>query len=115
MQAAYHMDFGDPKRERFPHSANDFINRRLEGVRIALFCGKSAKLARKNADVGVIDVTVMNVSGVVTVFSLAQNVSDHSRRVEVMRAVKRDRIGLSESLGCLNFLGDRPEFLRDKF
>src|SRR6266516_6890467 len=110
MQPADHVDFGYPKGHRLPDSTDNFIDRVFEGVRITLSSRKSAELAGKDADVGVIDVTIVNVGRVVAIFSLAQNVGDHSERVEVVRAVERDRIGLGDSLGRLNFFGDRPEF-----
>jgi hypothetical protein len=94
MQSADHVDFGYPKGQRFPDSIDNFIDRVFEGMRITLFRRKSAELAGKDADVGVIDVTIVNVGRVITVFSLAQNVGDHSERVEVVRAVECNRIGL---------------------
>jgi hypothetical protein len=94
MQSADHVDLGDPKGQRLLDSADNFVDRIFEGVRITLFRRKSAELAGKDADVGVIDVTIVNVGRVVAVFSLAQNVGDHSKRVEVVRTVERYRIGL---------------------
>ena len=94
MQPADHVDFGYPKGQRLPDSAGNFINRVFEGVRITLSSRKSAELAGKDADDGVIDVTIVNVGRVVASFSLAQNVGDHSERVQVVRTVKRNRIGL---------------------
>jgi len=94
MQPAHHVDFGDPKRQRLPNSTGDFVSRVFERVCITLFGRKSAELAGKDADVGVIDVTIVDVGRVVSVFSFARNVGDHSQRVEVVRTVKRDRISL---------------------
>ncbi len=94
MQTADHVDFGDPKGQRLPDSADNFVNRIFEGVRITLFRRKRAELAGKDADVRVINVTIVDVRCVVAVFSFAQNVGDHSQRVEVVRAVEGDRIGV---------------------
>lgn len=62
------MYFGYPKGQRLPDSADNFIDRVFEGVRITLFSRKSAELAGKDTDVGVIDVTIVNVGRVVAVF-----------------------------------------------
>src|SRR5438876_10539971 len=109
MQPADHVDFGYPKGQRLPDSTDNFIDRVFEGVRITLFSRKSAELAGKDADVGVINVTIVNVGRVVAVFSGAHNVGDHSERVQVTRTVERNRIGLCDSLGRLIFFDDWPE------
>ena len=61
MKSAYHVDFSDPERQRLSDNADNFIDRIFEGVRITLFRRKSAELAGKDADVGVINVTIVNV------------------------------------------------------
>src|ERR1041385_6237759 len=113
MQPADHVDFGDPKGQRVPDSADNFINRIFERVRIALFRRERTELAGKDADVGVIDVTIVDVRRVVAVFSLAQNAGDHSQRVQVIRAIKRNSIGIGDSLTCFNLFGDGLEVFRD--
>jgi len=52
------MHFSDPERDRFLDDANNFLNRIFESVRIAFPGRESAELTRKDADIGVVDVTV---------------------------------------------------------
>src|SRR5437867_11104777 len=84
VQPADHVHLRDPKAERFSHHADNFVDRVFKGVRIALLGGESAKLAGEDANVGIIDVTVVNVGRVVAVLLLAHDVSDHSKRVKIV-------------------------------
>ena len=61
----------------------------LESVRVALFRRKSAELAGENADVGIVDVTIVNVSGEVAVFALAHCARHDAESVEIIRFVER--------------------------
>ena len=110
MQPADHVHFSDSKGQRVPDRADNFVDRILEGMRVTFFCGESTKLTRKDANVGVIDVTIVDIGREVAVFSLTQNVGDYSQCVQVARAIERERIGLRDSLTSFNFFGDWPKF-----
>ena len=70
MQTAHHVHLGDSKRQRFPHCAEDVVNRAFKGVRIALACGESTELTGENTDIRIINVAIEDVAGVFTVLSL---------------------------------------------
>ena len=84
MEPADHVHLRDSKAERFSHHADNFVNRVFKGVCIALLRGESAELAGEDANIGIIDVTIVNVGGVVAVLSLAHDVGDHAKRVKIV-------------------------------
>src|SRR5437773_6405802 len=94
MQPAHHVHFRNPEGERIAHYADNFVNRVFKGVRITLFGCESTELAGQDADVGIIDVTIVNVCCVVAVRSLAHNVGNHSKSVKVIRTIEIERVRL---------------------
>src|SRR5260370_2785991 len=73
MQAADHVHFGYSKRERFSDCPDNLVTRIFKGVGVALLGGKGAELAREYTDVGIIDVTVVDIASVVPIFSLTHD------------------------------------------
>src|SRR6266513_2969730 len=92
MKSADHMHFGDSQAKRIAHHADDFIDRVFKRVRITFLRGESAKLAGENANIRVIDVTIVDVSCVVAVFSFAHDVGHDAKRVEIVRIVKTQSV-----------------------
>ena len=109
MQPANHMHFGDSERKSFLNNANDFLNRIFESVGIAFPGREGAELARKDADVGVVDVTVVNVTRVVPIFSFAHDIRHYSQRVEIARLIQRERIGVTDALLGFDFFCNGPK------
>ena len=58
MKTADHVNFGDPVGQCVCDGLDDLRDRKLEGVRLAFLRSESAELARKEADVGIVDVIV---------------------------------------------------------
>ena len=83
VQTANHVHLRDSKGERIAYDSDNFVNRVFESVRIAFLGGKSAELARENANVRVIDVSIVNVGGVVAVLSFTNNAGNHPEPVEI--------------------------------
>jgi hypothetical protein len=77
------MQFGDAELESLTSLLNDLLNSVLEPVGIALFTRESAELAAENAIIGVVDVTIQDVTGPVTIFPLAHQVGDCAEGVQV--------------------------------
>ena len=94
MQPAYHMHFRNPERERIAHHADNFVNRIFKRVRITLFGGESTELTGQNADVGIIDVTVVNIGRVIAVLAFAHHVGNHPKGVKIVRTIKIECIRL---------------------
>jgi hypothetical protein len=109
MKPTYHMDLGDTKGQGFPDNADDFLNGILKGMGIAFLGGESAKLAGKYADVGVVDVAVMNVTGVIPVLSFAHDVRHHPEGVQVARLIQSKCFGIVDTLLRFNFLCNGPK------
>ena len=103
------MDFGDPKGNSFFDNANDFLNRVLESVGIEFVSSKRAELSRKDANVGVIDVTIVDVAGVIAVLSFAHDISDHAQRIEFARFIQSQRIGVADAFLGFDFLCNGPK------
>ena len=94
MQSADHVHFSHSEVKGVSYNPDNFLNRVLKGVRIAFLGGKSTELARQHTDIGVIDVPVVDVRGVVAVLALAHHVRDHSKAVEIIRAIERQSVRL---------------------
>jgi hypothetical protein len=109
MQTSDHMDFGDPKRKSFFDSANDFLNRIFESVGIAFFGSKRAELARKDANVGVIDVTVVDVTRVIPIFSFAHDIRHHAQRIKFARFIQSERVDVADAFLGFDFLCNGPK------
>ena len=114
MQPADHVHFGDAEPSASSTPRDDFIDRLLESVGVALFRGESAELAGENADVGVVDVTIVDVGGVVAVLSLAHRARHDAERIEIIRSIERQSVLLGNPLPAFDFLRDRPKFIRDQ-
>ena len=67
--------------------ANDFLDRIFKRMGIALLGGESAELTREDADVGVVDVTVVNVGGEIAVLSFAHHIRHHPQRIQIGRPI----------------------------
>ena len=87
MQTADHVNFGYAETECFRDRADNFVNCVLKRVRIAFLGRESAELAGEDANVRVVNVTVVDVSGAVPIFPLAHNVGHDSKVIEIVRAI----------------------------
>jgi hypothetical protein len=114
MQPADHVDFGYSKRERFRDGPDNLITRMFKGMGVALLGGEGAELAGEYTDVGIVDVPVVDIAGVVSIFSLTHHTGDDPERVEIVRAIQIESIGLRNSLRRLNFFSDWPKFFGNK-
>jgi hypothetical protein len=56
-------------------------------VGVTLLGREGAKLAREHANVGVIDVTIVDVSGVIAVLSFSDGICDDAEGIEIVRAI----------------------------
>src|SRR2546423_13538193 len=84
MQTADHVYLRDPEWERFRHGLNDLAGCVLKGMGIAFFGGERAKLTGEDADIRIVDVTIVNVGGDVAVLSLSHDVREHAERVQIV-------------------------------
>ena len=94
VQPADHMHFSDSKAERIAYHVDDFLNGVLKGVGVAFFSGESAELAGEDANIRIIDVTIVDVRRVIAVLSLALDIGDHSKRIQVARTVQLKSVSL---------------------
>ena len=92
MQSADHVHLGDAEGERISHGLNNFVNCIFECMSVAFLRGKSAELARQDADVRVIDVAIVDISCVIAVLPLAHHVGDHSKSVKIVCTIKRQSV-----------------------
>ena len=94
MQTADHVYFGYSKRERFSDCPDDLVTRIFKGMGIALLGGKGAELAGEYTDVRIVDVPVVDIAGVVSIFSFPHDIGDDPKRVKIIRAIQIESIGL---------------------
>src|SRR5260370_6860574 len=69
MQAADHVHFGYSERECFSDCPDNFVTRIFKGMGVAFLGGKGAELAREYTAVSTIDVTLVDIPGVVSISS----------------------------------------------
>jgi hypothetical protein len=89
------------------------LDGKFKRVRIALPGGESAELARKNTDVGIVDVSVVNVTGVIPVLSFAHHIRHHPEGVQITRLIQSQRLGIADALLRFNFLCNGPKRVGD--
>jgi hypothetical protein len=81
---------------------------------VALLGGDGTELAGEYTDVRIVDVTIVDIGGVVAVLSLPHRARHHSQRVEIRGTIEKERIVVGNALARLDFLGDRAELLWDE-
>src|SRR5437763_15630329 len=109
MKAAYHVDFSNAEWQGFADHANDFLDGIFKGVRIAFPRRKGTKLTGKNADVGVVNIAIVNITSVVPILTLAHDVCHYAKRVQIVRLVQTQPVGVANTLTRFNFFGNGPE------
>ena len=97
MKAADHMNFGYPELKRLTGGLNDLGDGEFEGVRVAFPGTKGAELARKNANIGIVDVPIQDIGGAIPVFSLPNDIGDQTECINVRRAIEPRRFVLVDS------------------
>jgi hypothetical protein len=83
-------------------------------VRIALPGGECAKLARQDADIRIVDVTIEDISSDVAILPLSDCASHNPEGIKIIRTVKIQSILFRNALRVFDFLRDRPKFIRDQ-
>src|SRR6266404_1640084 len=106
MQATDHVYLSDANPERFTNHVDNLVDRVFEGMRIPFFGRKCTKLARENTNVGVIYVTIMDVSRDVAVPLLAGRARHNSQCIQIVGTVELKRFGLRDALPVIYLLGD---------
>jgi hypothetical protein len=88
---------------------NDFINRQLEPVGIALLSGKGTKLAAQDAVVRVVDVAIDDIAGPIANFSLARHIGYRPDRIYILALEKAQRVRFGNAFAGDNLVIDVPE------
>jgi len=114
MQSTDHMNFRYPELKRLTSGLNDLWYSEFEGVRIAFPGTKGAELARKNANIGVVNVTVQDIGGAIPVFPLPNDVGDQTKCINVRRAIKPRSFLFVDSFARQDLVTDRAKFLRNE-
>src|SRR4051812_27134797 len=101
MQTADDVQFGHADVQRGASFLDDFLNRQLESIGIALLFGEGAELAAQDAVVGVVNIAVNDVTGAVAVFAFANQFGDGTDGVEVLGFEQAKGVGFGNALtGC---------------
>jgi hypothetical protein len=114
MKPPNHMNFGYPELKRLTSGLNDLWDGEFEGVRVAFPGTKGAELARKNANIGIVDVTIQDISRAIPVFPLPNDIGDQTKCINVRRAIKPRRFVLGDSFARQDLVTDRAQFLRNE-
>ena len=114
MKAADHVNFGNPEAKRLMCCLDDLGDGQFECVRVTFPGTKRAELARKNADVGIVDVPIQDIGGAISVFSLPDDICDQPERINVGGAIEARGFVLVNSFSCHDLIADRAQFLRNE-
>src|SRR6266571_7916385 len=98
MQAADHVYLGYSKGECFRNGSDDFVTRIFKGMDVSLLGGEGTELAGEYTDVGIVDVTVVDIGRVVAVLSLPHGARHHSQCVEIRRTIEKERVFVGNAL-----------------
>src|SRR5438876_10827164 len=104
------MQFGDADVECLAGHFDDFLDTVLEAVGVAFFAGKGAKLAAQDAVVGIVDVAIDNVAGIVAVLPLPNEIGDRADGIEVFAFKQAQAVGFGNTFTGDNFLVDVAQF-----
>ena len=89
MESTNHVDFGHALAKRLVNYGHDLIGRLFKCVRVAFFCRESTELTGENTDVGIIDVTVVDVGRGLSILLLTDRRCHNPERVQIVRTIKR--------------------------
>lgn len=109
MKPADDVEFGNADGEGFAGFLDDFFDRELEAVGIALFPGEGAELAAQDAVVGVIDIAVEDVAGAVAAFAFANEIGNGADGVDVFALEEAESVGFVDALVGGDFFVDVAE------
>ena len=93
---------------------DDLRDGEFEGMRIALPGTKGAELARKNANIRIVNVTVQDIGGTIPVFPLPNDVGDQTKCINIRRAIEPRGFVLIDSFAGHDLVTDRAQFLRNE-
>src|SRR3954465_1123269 len=111
VEPADHVYLGNSEREGIANRADNLLDRELEGMRVSLSGGKGAELTRKDADVRIIDVTIVNVGCDVAVLLLADSAGHDAEGIQVLRPKHLESFGLGNALPGLDLFGNRSKIV----
>jgi len=83
VQTSHHVNLRDPNLERISHGGHNFISGQLKRMRFAFLGPKGAELTRKQTDIRVVDVAVVNVGRDIAINALTKDVGDGPKTVEI--------------------------------
>src|SRR5436190_23813758 len=65
MESAHDVQLGNAQRQRLPRKFDHFFGRVLKAIRVALLAGKGAELATQDTVIGVVEITIEDVTGAI--------------------------------------------------
>ena len=110
MQPADDVQFRDADRQSFARLLHNFLDGELKSIRVAFLFGERAELATQDAVIRVIDVSIDDVAGAISIFALANEISDCAERVQIARFKKAKRVGVGNAFVGRDFFIDVAEF-----
>jgi len=88
MNAAHHVDLGDGLVKPFPDLVPDIVHAHLIGLGMALFLAKGAELTEIGADVGIVDVLVVNKKGLIAVLALPHQIGQVAKGDQIRGGIE---------------------------
>ena len=101
MQAADDVQFRDADLQRLARLADNFLDGKLEAIRVAFLARERTELARKDAVVRIVDVAIDDVARAVADLALPDKICDGADGVQVSRFKEPEGVGIGDA-----FIGD---------
>jgi hypothetical protein len=109
MNAANHVDFTDRFIEALPDLGLNVLDAHLVGERMPLFFAKCTEFAQICADVGIVDVLVIDEKGQIAVLALPDNVGQVAESEDIRMLIKGSSILQSQTFSCTDLARIRPK------
>jgi hypothetical protein len=97
MQPANDVQLGDAELQGFPRLFNHLLDGQLEAVGVAFLACERAELARQDAIVRVVDVTIDDVAGAIADLFLTRQIGDGADRIQILRFKQPERVGFRDA------------------
>src|SRR6516225_3730712 len=114
METANHVHLCNSMGQRAASRLYNLRDRHLERMRITLSRSESAKLARQNADIRIIDVTIENIGSAIPVFSFADDIGNQTECVNVSGSVELHCFLVVNPFSCDNLFVNRAKRRRNE-
>ena len=109
MNPSDHMNLGDRLGQSFPHFGTDLVDAQLKGQGGFGATPKGAKLAEITANIGIVDVLVVDEVGLIAVDPPPYQIGEITESEDIVTAIEPQALGNAQPLSGKHLLVDIGE------